>query len=172
LAVLSVGSIFFGYFMKDLFIGQGSSFWSGIIFISDSKQDAQLVGEFLPFYIKIIPFFGAVIAISFVFIINSPALSEMLNISKYAPMYRFLSHKWYFDTVYNHFVNTPLLKTAYLSIFKALDKGLIESWGPTGASRLIYQLSALLTKTQTGYVQDYSRVIILIAVIWVLYESS
>jgi NADH-ubiquinone oxidoreductase chain 5 len=26
LAVLSVGSIFFGYFMKDLFIGQGSSF--------------------------------------------------------------------------------------------------------------------------------------------------
>jgi len=69
---------------------------------------------------------------------------------QYLPLYRFLSHKWYFDAVYNKEINIRLLAAAYSFVFKALDKGLIESWGPTGLSRIISQISIVILRDQKG----------------------
>jgi hypothetical protein len=69
--------------------------------------------------------------------------------------YRFLTFKWGFDTVYNRFLNKPLLRGAYAGPFILVDKGLLEQAGPTGLGKLAHQIGRCLTKLQTGRVYDY-----------------
>jgi hypothetical protein len=71
-------------------------------------------------------------------------------------LYRFLSHKWYFDTVYNRFVNRPLLEGAYNLVFALIDKGLLETFGPTGLGSLTTKIGATITSQQTGRVFEYA----------------
>ena len=54
LFILSFGSIFSGYLMKDLFIGLGSDFFIDSIFVLSSNL-IIIDSEFIPFYIKLIP---------------------------------------------------------------------------------------------------------------------
>jgi hypothetical protein len=55
------------------------------------------VGEFLPFYIKILPFVGSMFSVALVFITNCKAfevsVSNFYNDSNYRVAYHFLSHK-------------------------------------------------------------------------------
>lgn len=51
---LCVGSIFSGYFFRDIFIGMGSCFFSGTIFVSPIHS-YELGGEFTPYFFKAIP---------------------------------------------------------------------------------------------------------------------
>lgn len=159
LAVLSFGSIFLGYRARDLFIGFGTEFWSGTIYTNTYLTGAQLAGEFLPVYIKRLPFFGSIVSVFLVFLVNralASASSEAYRNQKFISRYRFLSHKWYFDTVYNRLVNQPLLEFAYKTIFRALDKGLFEFVGPTSAGVLLSRLGFTITRFQTGRVYDYA----------------
>ena len=59
--------------------------------------------------------------------------------SVWRQLYSFLSYKWYFDAIYNELINRPILKIAYTTIFKSLDKGVLELFGPYGISYLIFQ---------------------------------
>lgn len=53
---LALGSIFWGYLMKDFFVGVGSCTLQSSIFVL--PQNYTLVdAEFLPLFIKLIPFF-------------------------------------------------------------------------------------------------------------------
>ncbi|PHS74193.1 MAG: NADH-quinone oxidoreductase subunit L, partial [Rhodospirillaceae bacterium] len=65
LMILAVGSIFIGYFTKDMFIGLGTSFWGNSLFILP-EHATILDSEFLPIWIKWVPTFcsigGAIIA--------------------------------------------------------------------------------------------------------------
>jgi len=79
--------------------------------------------------------------------------------------YRFLTFKWGFDTVYNRFLNKPLLKGAYAGPFILVDKGLLEQVGPTGFGKLAHQVGRSLTKFQTGRVYDYGAGFLLSALV-------
>jgi proton-translocating NADH-quinone oxidoreductase chain L len=83
LAVLSLGSIFLGYFAKDLLVGLGTDFWSHSIFILP-KNNNQLDAEFFGlkelagtdimnstrsyFFIKILPFATSLFSVGLVFL--------------------------------------------------------------------------------------------------------
>ena len=54
LLCLCVGSIWFGYVFKDLFVGMGTDFWSTAIFIS-FKNVSILESEYMPAVVKLIP---------------------------------------------------------------------------------------------------------------------
>lgn len=170
LAVLSIGSIFLGYIARDLFIGFGTEFWNGSIYHSPALAGSQLVGEFLPFYIKILPFVGSMISVVMVFVLSSKklenfAISLYENID-YRTAYHFLSHKWYFDTVYNRLINQPLLEWAYRVVFVLIDKGLLEIAGPTGLSTLSIRAGNRLIRAQTGRVYDYAWIMLLSAYVY------
>ena len=175
LAALSIGSIFLGYFAKDLFIGFGTPFWNGAIYTSPSLSGAQLSGEFLPFFVKITPFFGSMLSVMLVFFLNSnffsTAIAALHLNNQLRSLHRFLSHKWYFDTVYNRLVNKPLLTGAYRVTFSLLDKGLLEAVGPTGFGALSFKLGNFLSSLQTGRVYDYGWVIVLAVYIYLLISS-
>ena len=58
--------------------------------------DAQIVGEFLPFMLKMTPFFGSMLSVAFVFVINNAAASRVSRLyedERVRDLHRFLSHK-------------------------------------------------------------------------------
>jgi NADH-ubiquinone oxidoreductase chain 5 len=65
LFILSLGSIFIGYLTKDMFIGLGSNFFNNAIFNLNSNIIA-LNGEFMPFYIKLLPLYFSSLGALFV----------------------------------------------------------------------------------------------------------
>lgn len=165
LAVLSLGSIFLGYLARDLFIGFGTSFWNGSIHHAPSLSGAQLAGEFLSVTTKMTPFFGSMLSVALVFLLNHLyAVEKISNAYKQASareLHRFLSHKWYFDAVYNRLINQPLLETSYRYVFKVIDKGFLEVFGPTGLSKNSFRLGNFIASLQTGRVYDYGWCLLL-----------
>lgn len=70
-------------------------------------------------------------------------------------LFSFFSKKWYFDLVYNRYLVDFFFKVAYRGTFKAIDKGLLEHFGPSGIQKLFYKLSYYFHVFQTGYVYSY-----------------
>lgn len=163
LAVLSLGSIFLGFFFRDLFVGFGTSVWSGVISQAPETTGAQLAGEFLVLNQKLTPLYGSIYSVGLLFIsehFHKAELSYIYNNYFLVGLHRFLSSKWGFDTVYNRLINQPLLKGAYNITFSLIDKGLLEVVGPTGGGKLTYRAGIALARFQTGRAYDYAAFIL------------
>jgi len=163
LFVLCLGSIFYGFLNKDLFIGLGTHFWGNSIFILP-KNLLFLESEFLDYNIKLIPvifsLFGAFFAYFFYRYFNYNLY--LLKISKIGyKFYLFLNKKWFFDKINNEIISQSILFTGYNVTYKNIDKGLIEFLGPKGLSTFIYNQSFSFNKLQSGYIYHYAFVIIL-----------
>jgi NADH:ubiquinone oxidoreductase subunit 5 (subunit L)/multisubunit Na+/H+ antiporter MnhA subunit len=83
-------------------------------------------------------------------------------------VYKFLNQKWYFDFIYNKFIATTLLRISYNFIFKSLDKGVIELFGPKGVSFIFFSLMRKFKRYQTGFLYHYTC-ILLIGLIFIAY---
>jgi len=163
LAALSLGSIFFGFLLRDLFVGLGTPVWIGVISQAPETTGAQLAGEFLVLNQKLTPLYGTVYSVGLLFFSEHFHRAELSRLYNYLPavnLHRFLSSKWGFDTVYNRIVNQPLLKGAYNITFSLIDKGVLEVVGPTGGGLVAYRLGNLLSRVQTGRVYDYAAFIL------------
>ena len=122
---LVVGSIFLGQIAKDMFVGPGSSYFS--IYTKPSNnilieaEFSSLIIKFLPFIISV----GAIIPL---------LLASILFDTGYVRtrLFSFLTAKWYFDAIFNRCINVSILKFSYNTVFKSIDKGLIERFGPNG----------------------------------------
>lgn len=196
LMVLSLGSIFFGYVAKDFFVGLGTDFWNHSIFILDQNNN-QLDAEFFGLpnlslseaqiytnstyryrWIKLLPFFSSVLAVSFVFIFFHPKFDLKSVFFDMRPsatprsfsfdVYHFLNYKWYFDAIYNELINRPLLNMAYKTIFKSLDKGLLELFGPYGSSFALFFGAAKMKRMQLGGAYYYAYLMIAFLLIFLI----
>jgi len=156
LSILAVGSIFLGYAAKDLFAGAGSPFLDHVL-LTLPGHNSYFTAEFLPFYIKNLPFFLSVLSVALVTLLYRV-------LSNYAVMYhpilkkvhRFLSYKWYFDLLYNRYINLPILRFAFRVPFELIDKGVIELIGPRGLYSSFFGLSLKSKEYQTGVVYQYA----------------
>ena len=160
LFLLALGSIFIGYLGKDAFIGIGSSFFTHSIFVLHNHI-TLINAEFLSPLTKLIPVIssivGALLAILF--------YSESRSIY-YQNIYKFLSNKWHFDYIYNHYIVKPIFLWGHNVSYKVLDKGLFEAIGPTGLSSGIRYLSTIFSKLQSGQVYNYAFTIILFTTLY------
>jgi NADH-ubiquinone oxidoreductase chain 5 len=93
LTILSIGSIFLGYLTKDIFVGVGSPFLDHIMLILP-RRNTLFLAEFLPFYIKNLPFFFSLLSV--ILVIGIYTLFRHYGIM-YHPFFRdihyFLSYK-------------------------------------------------------------------------------
>ena len=64
--------------------------------------------------------------------------NEIDKTNFFRQIYRFLSYKWYFDAIYNEFINRPLIKWLIPRFFRSLDKGVLELFGPYGISYVLF----------------------------------
>jgi proton-translocating NADH-quinone oxidoreductase chain L len=175
LLTLTFGSVFLGVLGRDLFVGPGTDFWNGSIVIGQTLALGQLSGEFMPTGVKLIPLVSAVIATAAVFYVYGVFSVQHTNYGTLAVLlapYRFLSYKWGFDTVYNQFINKPLMEGAYNITFSLIDKGLLEFAGPTGLGRQTIVFGRLLASAQTGRVYDYAGFMLIFLCLTILFFNT
>lgn len=113
--ILVLGSIFFGYFAKDLL----PYIWYGD-------------NEFFPFFIKLIPLFFSLLGIALAFVILNPWKNRYIL--------TIMNKRFFFDSLINYFFAFNFLKFGYKFTYKFLDRGLLEFFGPIGLLRVLYTI--------------------------------
>jgi proton-translocating NADH-quinone oxidoreductase chain L len=163
LIILSFGSIFWGYLTKDMIIGMGTDFWQHAIFVLP-KHNLFIESEFIPSYIKLVPtvfsFGGAILAI----VLNhfyAKALYDVTLTPVGLKTYAFLNKKWYFDKIYNEYINKPLVSFGYFVSFRGIDKGVVEMLGPYGIVSSFKHLMIRTSKIQSGFIYHYAFVMLI-----------
>ena len=163
LLCLSIPSIFFGYFSKDMFIGLGTDFWQNSIFILPYNMNL-IDSEFINIKYKLLPtvlsLFGVFLAYFF-YTKKKQNLFYMKCSKKGLLIYNFLNKKWFFDKVYNECFSQKIFKISYNISYKNIDKGVVEIFGPTGLTSLILNTSSLLLKLQTTKLYQYALLILI-----------
>jgi proton-translocating NADH-quinone oxidoreductase chain L len=163
LIVLSFGSIFLGYLSRDMIVGIGTDFWQHAIFVLP-QNNLLIESEFIPVYIKLIPtifsFSGAILAIVLNhFYAKFLYTTSLSNVG--LTLYAFLNKKWYFDKLYNEYLNKPIVNFGYFISFRGLDKGIVEILGPYGVVSTFTPLMKKVSKFQTGYIYHYAFIMLI-----------
>ena len=158
LIILAIGSILGGILFKDLFIGQESSyvFWkSSIKFLDPLSIDHPPI-----WFIILTPALVIIsIPVSFYLFVKNKNVTKVL-IEENRPYYLFLKNKWYFDELYE-FIFVKSLKKVGHYLWKKIDGGFIDRFGPDGISKLIKILSLKAVKFQSGYIYQYAFVMLI-----------
>jgi len=158
LMVLAIPSIFIGFLFKEMFIGLGTDFWSGAIYISSSNY-THIEAEFIPQLFKIIPLVTVISSTILAFLFYSYYLNLLFWLKTTTVgnlIYNFLNRKWFFDKIYNEIIAQKFLLFGYNATYKIVDRGVIELFGPKGLSIFVKNQALLLSRFQTGYIYHYS----------------
>jgi proton-translocating NADH-quinone oxidoreductase chain L len=163
LMLLAGGSIFVGYFAREMMIGLGTPFWSNALFVLP-QNSVLLESEFIPQAQKFLPlmftFLGAagayVITLSHTWHVYSLKLTSIGR-----ALYTFLNKRWFFDKVYNDFLSENALRFGYVVSFKTLDKGSFEILGPSGLASTFLHVTQYMSKLQSGMIYHYAVVMLL-----------
>ena len=142
LALLALFSIFFGFLLKDLFVGLGSSF---------SHFPLDIDPELLPLHFKLLPLFfsfGGFFFSYFIYFFFFPFLP-------FISFYSFFSYKWYFDVLFNRLAFNTLL-FSYLFPLKSFDKGFLEWFGSKGFTTILNNHRFFWFSFHTGDIYNYS----------------
>ena len=158
LTILAFGSIFAGFFFKELFIGHSSSndFWTNSI-----KFLTPLSIHHPPLWIVYLTPVVVVLSIPisyYLFVKNKNITNWIVKENK--PLYNFLLNKWYFDELYDYLFIRPI-KTLGIFFWKIIDVQTIDRFGPDGISNLIKKLSYKAVKFQSGYIYQYAFIMLL-----------
>jgi NADH-ubiquinone oxidoreductase chain 5 len=173
LFVLAIPSIFIGYLTKDMIIGLGTDFWQGSIFIQP-KNFTMIDAEHIPVSAKLLPVVLSILGASssyFLYSYGSSTLYQLKTSPFGLKLYTFLNRKWFFDKVYNEVIGQFFLYAAYHWTYKQVDRGLIESLGPFGLSRLVSKVAYVLKQLQTGVFYHYTLAMVISLMLFLAYFS-
>ena len=158
LIVLGLGSIFAGFFFKDLLIGNQSSvnFWGeSIKFLEPLSEDHPPL-----WFILLTPTIVTLsIPISYYLFLKDKSVLENFTKTNY-PLINFLKKKWYFDELYSYIFVEPCKKLG-LFFWKKIDGLTIDRFGPDGISNLIKGLSIKAVKFQSGFIYQYAFIMLI-----------
>ena len=156
LILLSFGSIISGYYLQDIFVGQGSEFFRYSLYILP-KNELYTQVEHAPSFFKILPFFfsflGFFMLLTFFFFLNSKQ-----NFFFFKDVYRIFIFKLYFDEIYN-IISIRYFFPIGFSLMHCIDNGFLEIYGPRGLLTIFLKTSLifnlLLDKFLYNYIQVY-----------------
>jgi NADH-ubiquinone oxidoreductase chain 5 len=160
LFILGICSLFIGFTTKDLFVGLGSPFWNNAIYILP-EHVVIIDAEFLPPFIKWLPFLISLFASFFAFFIYSFSLVTLTKLYKTTlghDLYLFINRKWLFDKLQNELIIATFLRFGYHTTYKVVDKGIIELFGPVGLTNLVKKTSKALSNIQSGLLNHYAYI--------------
>jgi NADH-ubiquinone oxidoreductase chain 5 len=154
LSFLLLGSIFSGYVLKEIFIGINSNFFSLSILSINTLPSINC--EFLPFFIKLVPtVLSCLVAIlSYYFFSSTTYLYFVAWQYQYINLYNFFANSWYFDKFFNFFTSTFYIYS-YQYVFKLVDKGILEIFGPQGLNQNFKFVSKKLLYFYDGFLYNY-----------------
>ena len=173
LIILTIPSIFIGFFTKDMLIGLGTDFWGNSVFIlpkNMNRIDAEFIDQFYKLIPVVLSLFGAISAYYFYTFCNF--LLFKIKISKIGKnFFNFLNRKWFFDKVFNEYLTQSLMKFGYRTCYKIIDRGIIEILGPHGFSKIILKESKYLYSFQTGHIFHYTLIILVASTLFLGLEE-
>ena len=158
LIILAIGSIFAGFFFKEIFIDYQSVnyFWTDSI-----KFLLPLSTDHPPYWIIYLTPSMAVLSIpiSYYLFVRNKNITKWLVVEN-KPLYNFLLNKWYFDELYDYIFVGPSKKLGTF-FWKSIDIKIIDKFGPNGISNLIKKISNQAVKFQNGYIYQYALIMLL-----------
>lgn len=163
LFLLSILSIFIGYFSQDFFIGFGTAFWGSSLFVLPQNYSLSDI-EFLDIFFKLLPFFFTLFGLFLSFFIYTFWLTSFFKLKRsknFKNAYSFFNKKWYFDRIYNQFVSQEVLLLSHAYSYKDVDRGVVEILGPFGIIHVINSNIQEIKGLQSGYISHYLFLFIL-----------
>jgi NADH-ubiquinone oxidoreductase chain 5 len=157
LFILSFFSISIGYLTHDFFIGFGTNYWNDSIFILISNYSLVDI-EFVNLFYKLLPLFVTILGAFFAYFIYSFNLDKYFLIKKtkiFKKFYTFFNKKWYFDRIYNEIITQKFLNLSYFYTYKNIDRGLLETFGPSGIINFTQANTKSIASIQSGYISHY-----------------
>lgn len=163
LLILSIFSIFIGYFSKNMFVGLGSTFFGNsinILFENNQMIDA----EFLPFVIKILPILSAtsgLILACLLYTSLTKYLNSLINNNLFRSIYLFLNKKWFVDKLYSEIIYQKILFISYNPLYSVFDKGIYNILGPRLLTNLLEKISKNSSEIQSGFFYHYALIFLI-----------
>ncbi len=155
LVLLSVGAVFSGWWFHDQFIGDNQgAYWQGAIFVGPHNEILHQI-ERTPLLIGLLPTATGLLGIALAvwFYLVNPAIPVMLA-ERFAPIYRFVLNKWYFDELYGFLFVRPALWLA--REFWKVGDGQVIDGVPNGLASLAQGGSRQVVRIQTGSMAVYA----------------
>jgi NADH-quinone oxidoreductase subunit L len=156
LMVLATGAIFAGYVGYEYFVGHNAAeFWGNAIFVLPG-HDALENAHHVPAWVKYTPLIVAVsgIGLAYFMYMVAPKLPGVLA-DAWAPVYRFLLNKWYFDELYDFLFVRPAMRLGR-HLWKTGDGALIDGLGPDGLAEASVGVARRTARLQSGQVAHYA----------------
>ena len=174
LVLLALGSIFAGVLFYGGFVGDGrEAFWGGSIAVLP-ENDTVEAAHHVALWVKLMPVVVAVagIALAYWMYIRRTDLPGRVA-TAFRPVERLLTHKWYFDEIYD----VLFVKPAHILgrvFWKGGDGAVIDGLGPDGLSKATRAMARGISRLQTGYVYHYAFAMLIGVVVfvsWYLYSA-
>ncbi len=160
LMVLGAGSLFSGYALYDLFVGETTPFWGAAVFVLPEDEVIQ-AAHHVAIGVEWSPTFAALLGIGLAYFMYRGARNWPLLLSAtFGWIYTFLLKSWYFDELYNRLLVQPSLKLGAI-LWKNGDQKTLDGLGPEGLSTLSLVGGRILCRLQTGYVYHYAFAMII-----------
>ena len=164
LIILAIFSIFFGYIIKDIFIGLGSNFFSDNGLFIHPLHEIMLDTEFaVPILFKLLPliFTISLSIISIVFTEFYPKLLIKFKLSSLGyNIFGFFNQRFLVELYYNKYISGIVLKLGGQTT-KVMDKGSVEIFGPYGLEKKLTEISKSINSLSTGIVTAYALYILI-----------
>ena len=112
--------------------------------------------KFLPLYLSLS---GAILSISLGYVLVKWWNKGLKNVSM--KLYSFTGGAWYFDNIINHYLVKPVIALGFNITYKLIDNQLLERFGPTKVSGLLYKESSLLSNYHSGRISIYTFIFII-----------
>ncbi|HEV7345356.1 MAG TPA: NADH-quinone oxidoreductase subunit L [Devosia sp.] len=149
-AVLA-GAVFYGMFFHE--VEHIEHFFAGSIVVDHAIIEAA---HHVPWLVKWSATFAMLIgfAAAYVMYIHDPRMPGRLA-AQNPGLYQFLLNKWYFDELYNNIFVKPALWVGR-AFWKGFDDWLIDDKLTEGLGRRVQNVTAWVTKLQSGYIYHYA----------------
>nr|YP_008475200.1 NADH dehydrogenase subunit 5 [Wickerhamomyces mucosus]AGS44502.1 NADH dehydrogenase subunit 5 [Wickerhamomyces mucosus] len=152
--ILTLGSLFLGYILQDIYLGQGTNI-SGI-FINPINLNLLEIHFSIDIYYKWIPIINIILSITliiyiyeynykFIYIYNNKFLYNF---------YILFNTRFLFDQILNNLIIRKIFKLSG-TLNSLIDKGILSLIGPTGIKSLLNKLSYNIIKINSHLFNHY-----------------
>ena len=174
LALLTLGAVFAGFVFHNQFIEAeaGKAFWANsTLYFNEHLMHAM---HEVPMWVKLSSTVAMLLGLITAFAMYQLSKDAPQRLAAtFAPIYRFLLNKWYFDELYSFLFVRPAFWFGRL-FWKQGDIGIIDRFGPNGSAAAVSFGSKMAVRMQSGYLYTYALVMLLglvVAVSWMMVRT-
>jgi len=159
LFILGAGALGAGYVWHEKFVGaeDGAAFWRGSLAFRENLMHAMHEVPTWVVWTPSVAFFAGLAGAWYAYL-RAPGLPGKVA-GALPGLYRFLTHKWYFDELYDAIFVRPAFAIGRFLWVRG-DQRTIDRFGPDGAATVVAFSAKAAQRFQSGYVYSYALVML------------